>query len=545
MVDPSYDVIVLGSGIGGLSAALAASASGLRPLLLEKAGELGGTTSDSYGLIWIGDNHLMRAAGLKDTRAQILDYMHFLGAGELSETRMQALVDQSPNALRFFEACGIPFKIINGLVDHYTGIAAGAGVPGRSIEATLISGLDLGAWRDKVRTPKDAPYCVTAEEQVAWGGINRFSHWDQTLVRDRMAKDMRGKGVGLVTHFVRALLRRGVPIELNARVSELSRAGDRIDGVVLDGRKIEARLGVVLATGGYEWNPELMQDFDPLPGLEPLSPPSSTGDGLILGAEVGAAIRRIQNNLNLMLGFTLVPDEPMREPIQCMAGISEMCSPHTIVVNKAGSRFADESYFQSVVPALRAFDTKKHAYANLPCYLIFDEQYAASYALAHLPIGTRVPQSVVRADTIAELAERLGIDPAGLSATVARFNGFAEAGRDEDYHRGEIRWRLANRSGGNQRNPGLGTIERAPFYGLELHPSLGTSSAGLLTNDHGQVIHQRRRPIEGLYASGVVAARNELGAGYQAGLNLASAMTFSLLAVRHMARNGTAAAVPR
>jgi hypothetical protein len=280
-----------------------------------------------------------------------------------------------------------------------------------------------------------------------------------------------------------------------------------------------------------------MRDFDPIPRLQPLSPPSSTGDGLIMGAEIGAAIRRIQNNLNLMLGFYLVPDEPSAEPIQCMAGISEMCSPHTIVVNKAGQRFADESYFQSVVPALRRFDTLKHDYANLPCFLIFDRQFLSSYALAHLPIGTDAPASVARADTIPELASKLGIDAACLDQTVQRFNRFAAAGQDEDFQRGELRWRLADRSAEGRRNPSLGSLDQPPFYGLELRPSLGTTSAGLLADANGQVLHQRRHPIPGLYASGVVAVRNELGAGYQAGLNLASAMTFSLLAVRHMKRN--------
>jgi 3-oxosteroid 1-dehydrogenase len=310
--------------------------------------------------------------------------------------------------------------------------------------------------------------------------------------------------------------------------------------VILAGeRKLTARKGVVIATGGYEWNTDLIQDFDPVPSLQPLSPPSLTGDGLILGAEIGAAIRRIQNNLNLMLGFTLVPDSPLEEPIQCTAGISEMCSPHTIVVNKAGLRFADESYFQSVVPALRLFDTSRHSYANLPCFLIFDEQYVNSYSLAHQPIGTKVPRCVARAGTLPELAQKLRIDPDGLVRTIECFNGFAQAGVDQDFHRGEREWRLANSSQTKRANGSLGTINKPPFYGLELHPSLGTTSAGLLTNEHAQVIHQRRHPIPGLYASGVVAARNEVGAGYQAGLNLASGMTFSFLGIQHMLRSGS------
>ena len=400
-----FDVIALGSGIGGLAAALAAHEHGLRPILIEKSDQIGGTTADSYGLIWVGGNHLMRRTGQTDSRDDIVQYMRFLGGGELSEERMLALVDHSPEVMVFYESCGIPFRLVGGIVDHYLGVAAGARSSGRTLEAELISGHELGAWRDKVRTPKDAPYFVTAEEQYAWGGINRYSTWDQDMVRDRRAKDMRGKGVGLVTHFTKALLARGVSIRMNAAVGGLTVEDDRVTGVRMsDGTLLRSKKGVVLATGGYEWNADLIQDFDPIPRLQPLSPPSSTGDGLIMGAEIGAAIRRIQNNLNLMLGFYLVPDEPSREPIQCMAGISEMCSPHTIVVNKAGQRFADESYFQSVVPALRKFDTLKHDYANLPCFLIFDRQFTSSYALAHLPAGTAVPSSVARADTVADLA---------------------------------------------------------------------------------------------------------------------------------------------
>src|SRR5262249_38596487 len=158
----------------------------------------------------------------------------------------------------------------------------------------------------------------------AWGGINRYSAWDPDLVRDRRGQDVRGKGVGLVTHFVKALLGRGVPISLGLEVEGLTVERGHVTGVRLpDAACVPGRKGVVIARGGYEWNAELMRDFDPLPGLQPLSPPSSTGDGLIMGAEIGAAIRRIANNLSVMLGFYLVPDEPGRAPIQCMAGISE------------------------------------------------------------------------------------------------------------------------------------------------------------------------------------------------------------------------------
>jgi 3-oxosteroid 1-dehydrogenase len=314
-----------------------------------------------------------------------------------------------------------------------------------------------------------------------------------------------------------------------------------VRGVELaSGRQLTAARGVVLATGGYEWNAELMRDLDPLPGLQPQSSPGSTGDGLIMGTEIGAALRRTQNNLNLMLGFTLVLDDPGAQPIGCMAGITELCSPHTIVVNTRGRRFGDESYFQSLVPALRTFDTMRHAYANLPCFLIFDQQYAENYSLASLPAGQAMPRSVAHAHSIEDLARTMGIDSTGLKSTIDRFNGFVIRGIDEDFHRGTLRWRLAHRDTAPPANASLGTLAKPPFYGLALHPTLGTTSAGLLTDKNGQVIHQRRMPIAGLYASGIVAARSELGAGYQAGLNLASGMTFSYLAVRHMLKQSAA-----
>ena len=133
--------------------------------------------------------------------------------------------------------------------------------------------MTLGAWRDKVRTPKDAPYFVTAEEQTAWGGINRFSTWDKDEVANRRAKDIRGKGVGLVSHFVKALSDRGVPLVLGGKVQGLLVRDGSVRGVTMtDGKEIAARSGVVIATGGYEWNADLMRDFDPIPGFEPLSP---------------------------------------------------------------------------------------------------------------------------------------------------------------------------------------------------------------------------------------------------------------------------------
>ena len=193
-------------------------------------------------------------------------------------------------------------------------------------------------------------------------------------------------------------------------------------------------------------------------------------------------------------------------------------------------------FFQGIVPQLRLFDPARHEYSNLPAYLIFDPQYLERFSFANRPIGSVVPRTVACADTLSELAGMLRIDADGLLQTVCRFNGFAASGADEDFHRGEHQWKLASRP----KHPGngsLGTVEKPPFYGIQLHPA-GGSSAGLLADVHARVIHQRRRPIPGLYASGNAAAATEQGIGYQAGLSLAAAMTFSYLAVQHMLGHG-------
>ena len=535
--DESYDVIVLGSGIAGLAGALAAAAKGLRALVLEKASELGGITCHSYGLIWVGQNHLAAAAGLADSRAEVIDYMRFLGGGSLDEEKMAAFVDRAPEALKFFADCGIGFRLVRGITDHYYGTAPGAKVSGRSIEVELISGNELGEWRESLLVPHDTPTFVTAEEQVAWGGINRFSQWDKNILEERLARDMRGKGVGLILHFLRALQAYGVPVRTDQDVDRLIVEAGRVTGVAMrSGARLVARKGVVIATGGYHANPEMARALEGLPGLEQepssLAPASITGDGLVLAGEIGGVIHKIENSLKMQLAYTIPTDDP-REPALCVhAGIVELCSPHTLVVNRAGRRFADETFFQGIVPELRRFDAMKRDYPNIPSFLIFDQQYLRNYSFANRPAGSPLPNSVSRADSLPELAAALGVDPDGLVATVARFNACARAGVDEDFHRGENQWKLAAAKSGG-RNASLGTIEEPPFVGIKLHPT-NANSAGLLTDRSGRVMHQRRRPIPGLYASGYVAAQTESGIGYQAGLLLAGSMTFCYLAILDM-----------
>ena len=534
----SWDVVVLGSGIAGLAGALAAHELGLRPVVLEKASTLGGGTVNSYGLIWIGQNHLAQAAGYGDTRDEVIAYMRFLGGGSLDDDRMSTFVDRSPEALKFFEVCGIRFRVVRGVTDHYYGKSPGSHAVGRSVEVDLISGFDLGDWRGRVLTPHDVPCFVMVEEQITWGGINSFSRWDQDLVRERKRQDMCGKGLGLICHFLKVLRARGVTVLTDQHVESLAVEDKRVTGVVMrSGEYIRAHKGVILATGAYSANTQMNWEFEQLPGIaqeaSSLAPASLTGDGLVLGAEIGGILHKIENSLRVMLSYTIPPEMPGGTATCVHAGIVELCSPHTMVVNKYGRRFADETFFQGIVPQLRLFDPMRHEYPNLPAYLIFDAQYLKKYSFANQPVGSDVPKTVARAGNLPELAAKLGIDRDQLEKTVGRFNGFVVTGVDDDFHRGENQWKLASGKAARGTNGSLGTVEEPPFYGVELHPT-GASSVGLLADGRGQVIHQRRYPIAGLYASGNVAAATEHGVGYQAGLSLASSMTFSYLAARHL-----------
>jgi 3-oxosteroid 1-dehydrogenase len=533
----AIDVVVVGTGVAGLAAALAAHEHGLRVLVIEKDKKVGGGTTESAGLIWIGDNHLARAAGYQDSKDDIARYARFLAGGEEIEANFQAFYGHADEALKFFERCGLTFQLTRGISDHYFGVAPGARAEGRSLEATLISGYDLDEWRNRVRMPPNVPIYVTAEEMINWGGQNREGHWDPALIRERKAKDMRGKGAGLICHFMKQLLARGVEIRTGVAVKRLIYDREPVGGVVTDTGEISARRAVVLATGGYESNATLVADLEGWTNWISQFPPTLAGDGLMLATEIGAAFRRSRNNMQLFLGFSIPPANAVDEPRIQLAGIVELCSPHTMVVNRAGVRFADEAYFQGIVPALRLFDPATHAYPNMPCFLIFDSQYARGYSFAGQPEGAQIPSWVARDATLAGLAQKLGVDGGRLRQTAERYNTHVRAGRDQDFYRGEKAWRMARDKGAAGGNQSLGEISQPPFYGIELHPT-GAGSVGVLTNEWGEVLSQReRQPIPGLYAIGNVTARVEYGAGYQAGLTLASAMTFGYLAALHMSRH--------
>jgi 3-oxosteroid 1-dehydrogenase len=531
----TYDWIVVGSGASGLASAAAAAERGAATLVLEKAPVLGGATAYSYGSLWAGCNHLQRAAGLDDSPDATLAYLRFLGGGLVDERRLETFATDAARVIEHVAGLGVAFQEVAGLPDHYYPIAPGARPRGRTIEVQPLSHDALGPFATRIEETPHMPEGVTWTEVLAWGGFGNRHQWDPAALAARQR--FFSAGQGLVAWLLKIGLARGVEVRESTAAQRLLIEDGRVAGVVVraDGAEqvLHARRGVLLATGSYEGNPTLVAALEDFADAPNHFPPGITGDGLIMGAEIGALVRKIALRLSVMLGYWIPSPTPGGRPHFQSAGINELAYPHSLIVNAHGRRFGDESFFQALVPRLRDFDVATHTFVNRPCYLLFDDQFAQRYSFAGRPPGSPIPDWVPRAATLEGLAERLGIASGALAETAAAFNAGAREGVDRQFGRGESSWsRRSAGDAGHRLNPNLGPVEAPPFYGVELLPS-GTAAGGLTADEHGRVVHVRGTPIPGLYAAGNVCAVTEYGVGYQAGLSLASGMTFGYRALAH------------
>jgi succinate dehydrogenase/fumarate reductase flavoprotein subunit len=377
------------------------------------------------------------------------------------------------------------------------------------------------------------PGGVSWSEAIKWGGLgNRYSWASENL---KQAESVYAAGQGLAAWLLLKCLEKRVTILTQAPATRLMVEEGRVASVEVRGRDgaqaLRGKRGIFLGTGGYENNPEFVRAYQSFPDSAPHHPPTQTGDGLLMAGELGAFIRNIPASLSSMVGYW-IPREG-GEPEFHSAGIQELAYPHAIVVNSEGKRFGNEAFFQEFVVKLREFDVvKKHRYANIPFFLLFDSQFRERYPFANIPPGKALPAWVKRADSLGDLAQQLGIDAAQLEQTVARFNENASAGLDPDFGRGQSLWIRKVGDSKHPINPNLGPLSKAPFYSVELKPT-ESSSAGLYTDIHGRVMHLRGHAIPNLYAGGTVRVRTEYGAGYQAGLTLLGGMTFGRMAVEY------------
>lgn len=542
--DLEVDFVSVGSGIGGLGAAITAHDQGLEALVLEKSSLLGGVTAYSYGELWVAGNHLEEREGIEDSPERGLQYMLWLGAGHADEEMARTYAYNAPAAVKYLEEkAGIPLKIIRNFSDYYYPQADNTSPEGRFIEVQPFPSKELGEWQDRVRVSPHTPAGVTHEDMFGQGGAANMSNWDTTIMAGRIESDERCLGNGLAGWLVKAALDRKIQLLVDSEVTEIVAEAGVVTGVraTVQGRNtsIRARRGVLLATGSYDYSSDNLARFDRHPEFKSALPPSITGDHLKLAGRVGARIARVPQVLNLGIS---VPGEE-HDGVSLWRLALELGLPHCIIVNKHGRRFADESFYLSVGEAVENFDAGNNEYANYPCWAIVDMQHVNKYPFGSILPGQSFPDEMgARADSVHELAVKAGIDPDGLVKEIERFNEFAVAGEDPDFQRGSKPWahKMCGDPNGTNKNPNLGPLTEAPFFAIPLTPvGAGMCPAGLDTNVNGSVVDWDGQPIPGLYAAGNAAAQRDVGSGYQSGLANTRGLVFGHLAALHAATTKT------
>jgi succinate dehydrogenase/fumarate reductase flavoprotein subunit len=526
--DRVADVVVVGSGGAALVAAVAAAAAGAQVLILERAAQLGGTTAVSGGSVWVPCNRHMAELGAADSRAEALAYIRALAKGTEDPALVEAFVDSAPAMLDFIEA-NTPLRMFatRGFRDYYTPYGVpGAKLEGRSLEPVPFPvARELGDWRERLASRTSMATLgayTTLQEDLSGLPV------DAAEVERRRREDIRPKGAALIGALFRGLLDRGAEAWLGTRVRELVIVDASAIGVRCEqgGRslRVGARQGVVLAAGGFEWSPELVRAHIGY-ALHPLSPPHNTGEGLLLALQAGAELANMGSywGTGVMYDPTVVQDGRPIAQFDQARGL-----PGTLIVNSHGKRFVNEAVPYNDFPrAFGSFDPVRVDFANhSPAWQVFDQRLKDAMPILSLEPGKPAPEWVAQAPTLRGLGARIGVDPAALEASVARFNEHAARGEDPDFRRHEI---------GFQRVVPPRPLDTPPYYALPIYPgTLGTNGGPRIDAD-GRVARSGGGAIPGLYAAGNTAA-NAFGWAYPSGGGtLGNGMTFGFRAGRHAA----------
>jgi 3-oxosteroid 1-dehydrogenase len=509
----SHDVIVVGSGGPGLCASLTARAEGAEVLLVEATSTIGGTTSFSGGQVWIPNNHLMLAKGMSDSRDEALEYLRVVSpnrGGPNDEARWAAFVDQAPAMIRFLEEHS-PLRFqSNSYPDAFAELPGGK-TGGRNLEAIPFDPGPMAGHRQELRYPisinrTNLPFTWEEVHELLDHTLRRVIKLGPRLLYRLLTRRLSGSRA-LVAGLYAGCLDAGVHVLLETRARELMTRDGTVCGIRAErgGETIEgrARGGVILATGGFDWNRDLTGEY--LPGRIDYSSavPSSLGDGLLMARQAGAKLAHMDEAW-YWAGLRQRSYYYEGAPIGTL--ISNLRSyPHTIVVNEKGRRFGNEAS-QNFGYDLQVTDPRTRELVNLPCWAIFDSQFRKRYGALEAGIYPLFPTPgwVEQYDSLDALARGVGIDPLGLRETVKRFNQGVRNGGDPDFQRGRS---FYDRCYGtpDAAHPNLGTIERPPFFAVRLiATSLGTKG-GPMTNAKWQVLDESESPIHGLYAIGNVS----------------------------------------
>jgi len=540
----TYDVIVVGTGAAGLTAAVVAHERGARSVgVFEKADKVGGTTAWSGGQVWIPNNPHMPEVGVEDSRDKAITYIMSLSRDMLDRTLVEAYVDAGPEMVKLLEASTpVQFYAVDGMPDYHPEFPGGSPNGGRTIECPIYPFEELGEWAGRVTpSPYFANPHITMSETPLGKAVPQPPSAEELERRRRVNE--RGCGQALAGRLLRACLDRGIEPLTEYRATQLVIENGAVVGVVFDTAAgevtVRARKGVILASGGFEWDAELRRAFLRGPMTHPVSMETCTGDGLRMAMKAGAMLANMREAWWIPVASVPADENPMERVL--ING--QRTLPHSIMVNRRGRRFTNEAAnYNAFGAAFHVEDVSRFEYANLPCWLVFDQNYADKYGfrVAAAVDEVRVPGWVARGDTPEALAAAVGIDPAAFAETLVRWNGHCAAGSDPDFGRGDSAfdcwWGDPYRKG--QRDATLGPLNRGPFYAVEIHSGALGTKGGPRVDAQGRVLDIDGEAIAGLYAAGNVMG-SPFGMTYGGpGGTLGPAMVFGYLAASHaMGRN--------
>ena len=543
------DIVIIGSGAGGMTAALAAHEAGLKVLVVEKTQYYGGSTARSGGGIWIPCNPLMRAAGVADSFEEARSYLQATVGDRSPAVSRDMYLRQSVHMIEWLgRTSDLQCSYLPGYADYYPELPGGK-AQGRAVEAQLFDGNALGADLAQLRPPVipiPAGLTFTAGEYKRLGLVMRTWQGRGTALRIGLrligarltGRKMLMMGQALIGRLRLSLKKRGIPLWLDTPMKELIVDGGRVLGVRVekDGQPLDiiARKGVILAAGCFAHNLDMRLQYQkpPITTDWTVASEGNTGDGILAGQRVGAAVDLMDE---AWWGPTSLP--PGTPPF---FHVAERGFPGLIMVNQKGRRFTNESAsYVEVVQAMYRLHTEDDP--HVPCWFVFDQRYLNHYVFASLFPRQPLPKEMLdsgylrQAATIDDLANQLGMEAAVLRETVSRFNGHAKAGRDPDFGRGDSAYNRYFGDPTNKPSPNLAPIDKAPFYAVKVFAGdLGTKG-GLVTDEFARVKRGDGSVIEGLYAVGNSSA-SVMGTTYPGpGATIGPAMTFGYVAARHAA----------